>query len=210
MACYEKIRRKLHKNQDGYAIVFALTALLVITIACMSIFLAASSSMKNAIKERDRAQARVLALTLANEVIAEEINEVPETGIDQLEEGSLAAYLYDHIAMRTDETMKDWNWYNDDEDFRTKEASARTFDLDASALGEKNISAKVSMYWESNVDDENINKDYSDRKLTITTSVTYKGKAGDETAKVTSVYECYTLDPTDSGAVCQYYWKKEE
>ena len=66
------------------------------------------------------------------------------------------------------------------------------------------------MYWESNVDDENINKDFGNRRLYIEVTVTYKGTSGTETAKVTTTYECYTLDPTDRGNVCRYYWRKEE
>ena len=195
-------------QKAGYAIVFALVAILVITLACMSIFAAASSAVKNAVSEQDRQQAKILAESLANDVIAAEIDAVydkaPQNdGEPVYEDDSLAAYLYSNIAMNTADPQGSWTWYNDDEAFRSKKNASRSFPLSGDALADKNISGEITMYWESTGEDET-NKDYGNRKLYIEVTVNYAGRGGTESATVTTVYECLSRDNE------QYFWKKEK
>ena len=200
-----KNRRK--RKNAGYSIVFALAVMLVISLACMSLFLAMSSSARSAAINRDREQAKILAETLSNEVIAEQLEALEPVGDEQPEpeEGTLADYIYSHIAMSTTDSMGDWSWYNDDEDFHSKEATTKSFAFENGDLPEGS-SVEIDMYWESAGQNE-LSHDYGDRKLYIEVSVHYNGVSGLQTAKATTVYQCDTKGT--KGNECHYYWVRE-
>ena len=209
------------KNEEGSTIVIALIFVMVITLACMSLFLAMSATSANAGKSKDREQAEILCASLSR-IIQEEISEGVTIYEASADEPGVGRYVFDDSDSIGKYIMNslgtaDWTYYNPHEgDHNDLNDNRITKTFDMSQLIDRSVDAKekfrctVSMHWESDYNTEYAaHNDYTGRSLYVTVAVEVQGRSGNQENKMTSRFSYAkkrAIKPDNTQSDEEYYW----